>query len=151
MSILISKLLHSLGRLSESFAFQLLLVPSWLPIMRKVTISTCEMICELLKIKKNEKNLQILVGRCQFPPRHTSLRPPHCYRRLFAIHLATPPIGSRSAEYLIGAWVNPRPAGVFGRSRPAGGGEGGRFCPPLPNSRTRCRSEVGEVANESSR
>ena len=43
---------------------------------------------------------------------------------------------------------NPRPAGVFGRTRPAGRGGG---IPPLPNSRTRGRSEVGEVANESSR
>ena len=29
--------------------------------------------------------------------------------------------------------LNPRPAGVFSRTRPAGGG---RFCPPLSNSRT---------------
>ena len=43
--------------------------------------------------------------------------------------------------------INPRPAGVFGRTRPAGGGQ---ILPPLPNSRTRCRSEVGEAANESS-
>ena len=46
--MLISKLLHPLGRLLESFASQLLLVPSWLPIMRKVTILTCEMSCDLL-------------------------------------------------------------------------------------------------------
>ena len=31
--------------------------------------------------------------------------------------------------------LNPRPAGVFGRTRPAGGGGEGRFC-PLSNSRT---------------
>ena len=33
------------------------------------------------------------------------------------------------------AALNPRPAGVFGRTRPAGGGGEGRFC-PLSNSRT---------------
>ena len=45
--------------------------------------------------------------------------------------------------------INPRPAGVFSRTRPAGGG-GGRFCPPpLPNSRTNRRSEAGEAAIES--
>ena len=44
------------------------------------------------------------------------------------------------------ARLNTRPAGVFGRTRSAGGGG---FC-PLPNSRTRGRSEVGEAANECS-
>ena len=45
--------------------------------------------------------------------------------------------------------INPRPAGVFSRTRPAGGG-GGRFCPPpLPNSQTNRRSEAGEAAIES--
>ena len=43
---------------------------------------------------------------------------------------------------------NPRPAGVFSRTRPAGGG-GGQILPPLPNSRTNRRSEAGESAIES--
>ena len=41
---------------------------------------------------------------------------------------------------------NPRPAGVFSRTRPAGGG--GQILPPLPNSRTNRRSEAGEAAIE---
>ena len=41
---------------------------------------------------------------------------------------------------------NPRPAGVFIRTRPAGGGQ---ILPPLPNSRTNRRSEAGEAAIES--
>ena len=45
--------------------------------------------------------------------------------------------------------VNPRPAGVFSRTHPAGGG-GGHIRPPLPNSRTNRRSEAGEAAIESS-
>ena len=44
--------------------------------------------------------------------------------------------------------INPRPAGVFSRTRPAGGG-GGQILPPLPNSRTNRRSEAGEAAIES--
>ena len=44
------------------------------------------------------------------------------------------------------AKVNPRPAGVFSRTRPAGGGQ---ILPPLPNSRTNRRSEAGEAAIES--
>ena len=43
---------------------------------------------------------------------------------------------------------NPRPAGVFSRTRPAGGG-GQILPPPLPNSRTNRRSEAGEAAIES--
>ena len=46
------------------------------------------------------------------------------------------------------ARVNPRPAGVFSRTRPAGGG-GGADSAPLPNSRTNRRSEAGEAAIES--
>ena len=42
--------------------------------------------------------------------------------------------------------VNPRPAGVFSRTRPAGGGADSA---PLPNSRTNRRSEAGEAAIES--
>ena len=42
---------------------------------------------------------------------------------------------------------NPRPAGVFGRTRPAGGR--GRFC-PLSNSGTDGRRKTGKTANESS-
>ena len=42
--------------------------------------------------------------------------------------------------------VNPRPAGVFSRTRAAEGG--GRFC-PLPYLRMGGRSEEGEVAIES--
>ena len=42
--------------------------------------------------------------------------------------------------------LNPRPAGVFSRTRPAGGGQ---ILPPLPNSRTNRRSEAGEAAIES--
>ena len=45
--------------------------------------------------------------------------------------------------------LNSRPAGVFGRTRPAGGG-GGQILPP-PNSPTDGRSEAGEAAVESSR
>ena len=41
--------------------------------------------------------------------------------------------------------VNPRPAGVFSRTRPAGGA----YSAPLPNSRTNRRSEAGEAAIES--
>ena len=44
--------------------------------------------------------------------------------------------------------LNPRPAGVFSRTRPAGGG-GGADSAPLPNSRTNRRSEAGEAAIES--
>ena len=47
----------------------------------------------------------------------------------------------------LGYAFNPRPAGVFSRTRPAGGG--GIFCPSLPNSRTNRRSEAGEAAIES--
>ena len=39
-----------------------------------------------------------------------------------------------------------RHAGVFSRTRPAGGGQ---ILPPLPNSRTNRRSEAGEAAIES--
>ena len=52
---------------------------------------------------------------------------------------------------------NPRPAGVFGRTRPAGGLwilKRLQILPPpphLPNSRTGGRSEVGEAEIESSR
>ena len=46
-----------------------------------------------------------------------------------------------------GPSLNPRPAGVFSRTRPAGGG--GHILPPLPNSRTNRRSEAGEAAIES--
>ena len=42
--------------------------------------------------------------------------------------------------------LNPRPAGVFSRTRPAGGGADSA---PLPNSRTNRRSEAGEAAIES--
>ena len=42
---------------------------------------------------------------------------------------------------------NPRPAGVFSRTRPAGGTYSAP--PPLPNSRTNRRSEAGEAAIES--
>ena len=52
---------------------------------------------------------------------------------------------------LIYALLNPRPAGVFGRTRPSGEGGGGSFFPPPPNSRTGGRSETGEAAIESSR
>ena len=45
--------------------------------------------------------------------------------------------------------LNPRPAGVFGRTRLAGGG--GQILSPLPNSRTRGHSEADEAANERSR
>ena len=45
--------------------------------------------------------------------------------------------------------INPRPAGVFSRTRPAG--VGGRFCPPpLSNYRTECRRDTGKAANERS-
>ena len=43
---------------------------------------------------------------------------------------------------------NPRPAGVFSRTRPAALG-GADSAPPLPNSRTNRRSEAGEAAIES--
>ena len=43
--------------------------------------------------------------------------------------------------------LNPRPAGVFSRTRPAGGGQ--VLPPPLPNSRTNRRSEADEAAIES--
>ena len=42
--------------------------------------------------------------------------------------------------------INPRPAGVFSRTRPAGGGADSA---PLPNSRPNRRSEAGEAAIES--
>ena len=42
--------------------------------------------------------------------------------------------------------VNPRPAGVFSRTRPAGGGADSA---PLSNSRTNRRSEADEAAIES--
>ena len=42
--------------------------------------------------------------------------------------------------------VNPRPAGVFSRTRPAGGGA---YSAPLPNSRTNRRNEASEAAIES--
>ena len=41
------------------------------------------------------------------------------------------------------------PLGYLAESAPLG--EGGRILPPLPNSRTRGGSEVGEAANESFR
>ena len=56
-----------------------------------------------------------------------------------------PELGSNN-KYINNLFVNPRPAGVFGRTRPAGGG---RFC-PLPNSRTDGRRKTGKTANESS-
>ena len=40
------------------------------------------------------------------------------------------------------------PLGYSAERAPLGGG-GGRFCPPLPNSRTNRRSEAGEAAIES--
>ena len=43
--------------------------------------------------------------------------------------------------------LNPRPAGVFSRTRPAGGHI--LPPPPPPNSRTNRRSEAGEAAIES--
>ena len=46
--------------------------------------------------------------------------------------------------------LNPRPAGVFGRTSPARG-RADFAPPPLPNSRTLGRSEMGEAANECSR
>ena len=60
-------------------------------------------------------------------------------------HVALPPPPGLGAS--VSCDVNPRPAGVFGRTRPAGG----QILLPLPNSRTGGRSEMGEAAIESSR
>ena len=54
----------------------------------------------------------------------------------------------RDLGVIVDIKLNPRPAGVFGRTRPAGGGQ---ILPlPLSNSRTDGRRKTGKTANESS-
>ena len=59
-------------------------------------------------------------------------RPPPCFSRQ---RWRTPSLtgrlvdrGTGCVRHCLHVWVNPRPAGVFSRTRPAGGG--GIFCPP---------------------